>query len=395
MKKMILFLGIALFVLCGCKEKAPVTVGEGSIVVDIIQPEKNLKMSDLFSDIKYVKLETTSESLIQDINRVLDLDGNLLVVDRNNQSLLLFGKDGRFIKKIAGQGKGPGEYLRMYDAAVDKEGRRLFVLDAYAQSVLIYDFDGKCLDSKKFGFWAQELEYIGGDKVALYSGYAMHVDYVKENAQPTFFVYDLKGETITPFQYINNEIKPSEVASPASALASSGNGRAYCFNDLTHQIDVMNEEGLERTLTLDFGEEDAERRMAFVKLLEEKKNDFQGFGKMRHVSVFSVVGTDDYLLFSAFEPLSENGQARLLIAYSPESGKCVYGKKMWNEPLDYDIDGSMPFRHISGEGDKLYGYVMPERVLSYESDSEILKQLKEGLLEDDNPILVIATTKPL
>lgn len=116
---------------------------------------------------------------------------------------------------------------------------------------------------------------------------------------------------------------------------------------------------------------------------------------MRHVSVFSVVGTDDYLLFSAFEPLSENGQARLLIAYSPESGKCVYGKKMWNEPLDYDIDGSMPFRHISGEGDKLYGYVMPERVLSYESDSEILKQLKEGLLEDDNPILVIATTKPL
>ena len=44
MKKMILFLGIALFVLYGCKEKAPVTVGEGSIVVDITQPEKNLKM---------------------------------------------------------------------------------------------------------------------------------------------------------------------------------------------------------------------------------------------------------------------------------------------------------------------------------------------------------------
>ena len=72
-----------------------------------------------------------------------------------------------------------------------------------------------------------------------------------------------------------------------------------------------------------------------------------------------------------------------------------YGKKKWNEPLDYDIDGSMPFLHISGDGDKLYGYVMPERLLSSESDSEMLKQLKEGLLEDDNPILVIATTKPL
>lgn len=395
MKKMILSLGMALLALCGCKETSSVKESEGRIAVDITQPEKNLKMSDLFSDIKYVKLETTSESLIQYINRVLDLDGNLLVVDRDNQSLLLFDRDGRFIKKIAGQGKGPGEYLRMYDAAVDKEGRRLFVLDAYAQSVLIYDFDGKCLDSKKFGFWAQELEYIGGDKVALYSGYAIHVDYVKENAQPTFFVFDLKDGTITPFQYINNEIKPSEVASPASALASSGNGRTYCLNDLTHEIDVMNEEGLERTLTLDFGEEDTERRMAFVKLLEEKNNDFQRLGAQRHVSVFSMVGTDNYLLVSAVEPRNEDGQARLLIAYSPENGKCIYGKKKWNEPLDYDIDGSMPFLHISGDGDKLYGYVMPERLLSSESDSEILKQLKEGLLEDDNPILVIATTKPL
>ena len=394
MNKLILSLGMALLALCGCKETSSVKESEGRIVVDITQPEKNLKMSDLFSDIKYVKLETTSESLIQRIDKVVDLDGNLLVTDRDNQSLLLFGKDGRFIKKIAGRGKGPGEYSKMYDAAVDKEGKRLFVLDAYAQSVLIYDFDGKCLDSKKFGFWAQELEYIGDDKVLLYCGYAiMSNGYVKENAYPTFFVFGLKDGTITPFQYISNEIKPDEVASPASALASSGNGRAYCFNDLTHEIDVMNEEGVERTLTLDFGEEDTERRRTFVKLLEEKNNDFQSFGAQRHVSVLSVVGTDNYLLVSAIEP--KDGQVRHLIAYSPESGKCISGNKKWNEPLDYDIDGSMPFLHISGDGDKLYGYVMPERLLSSELDSEILKQLKEGLLEDDNPILVIATTKPL
>lgn len=394
MKKLILSLGVALLALCGCKETSSVKESEGRIVVDITQPEKNLKMSDLFSDIKYVKLETTSESLIQYINRVLDLDGNLLVVDRDNQSLLLFGKDGRFIKKIAGQGKGPGEYLRMYDAAVDKEGKRLFVLDAYAQSILIYDFGGKYIESKKFGFWAQELKYIGDDKIALYVGYATN-GYVKENARPTFFVFDLKDGNVAPYQYVSNEIRPEELASPASALATDANGRAYCFNDLTHEIDVIDKEGLQRTLTLDFGEEDTERRMAFVKLLEEKNNDFQSFGAQRHVSVFSMVGTDNYLLVSAVEPRNEDGQARLLIAYSPENGKCIYGKKKWNEPLDYDIDGSMPFLHISGDGDKLYGYVMPERLLSSESDSEILKQLKEGLLEDDNPILVIATTKPL
>ena len=84
------------------------------------------------------------------------------------------------------------------------------------------------------------------------------------------------------------------------------------------------------------------------------------------------------------------------IAYSPESGKCIYGKKKWNEPLDYDLEGGIPFMFHSSDKNKLYGSVMPERILSMDdADNEVLKQLKENLREDDNPILVIAESKPL
>lgn len=395
MKKIILSLALCLFALCGCKNASTNTMPEGGerIMVDITQPEKNIKMSDLCANVRYVKLETTSESLIRYIRGIIEFDDNLLVIDRDVQSLLLFDKDGRFIKKIAGQGQGPGEYSKMYDVAVDKEGKRLFVLDAYAQSILIYDFGGKYIESKKFGFWAQELKYIGDDKIALYVGYAPN-GYVKENARPTFFVFDLKDGNVAPYQYVSNEIRPEELASPASALATDANGRAYCFNDLTHEIDVINKEGLQRTLTLDFGKEDTERRMAFINLLEEKNNDFQGMAKKSHVSVFSVIGTEDYLLISAIEP--QDGQFMYRIAYSPESGKCIYGKKKWNEPLDYDLEGGIPFMFHSSDKNKLYGSIMPERILSMDdADNEVLKQLKENLREDDNPILVIAESKPL
>ena len=65
-------------------------------------------------------------------------------------------------------------------------------------------------------------------------------------------------------------------------------------------------------------------------------------------------------------------------------------------PLECDMEGSMPFQYYSADGNKLYGSVMPIQILSMEeTDSEELKLLKENLQEDDNPIVLIAETKPL
>ena len=73
MKKNILSLALCLLVLCGCKNASTNMMMEGGerIMVDITQPEKNIKMSDLCANVRYVKLETTSESLIKYIRGII------------------------------------------------------------------------------------------------------------------------------------------------------------------------------------------------------------------------------------------------------------------------------------------------------------------------------------
>ena len=56
----------------------------------------------------------------------------------------------------------------------------------------------------------------------------------------------------------------------------------------------------------------------------------------------------------------------------------------------------VPTQFYSSEENKFYGSVMPDKVLSIDdTDNEALKELKEGLQEDDNPIVIVVETKPL
>ena len=396
MKKMILSLGVALLALCGCKETSSVKESEGRIVVDITQPEKNLKMSDLFSDIKYVKLETTKESLIKYIKKVLNFDGKLLVVDGAMNSLLLFDKDGRFIKKIAGQGKGPGEYAYLTNATVDKKGKRLFILDDFSSHLLTYDFEGNYLESIKLDFKALDLEYLGNDKLVFYCGYRRNDNYLKEDARPSLFVYDLKQSVVTPLQYVSNKVASHEMASPSKAISSCGDGKVWYGFDLTNEFLVINKGELEHSFTLDFGKEDTDKRLAFVKRLEDEDfdmKDIRNIPRPKHMSVFSTVKTADYLLVSMTN--FQDGYDYLVV-YSPESGKCFVDKKKWDEPLYKEMKSIVPTQFYSSEENKFYGSVMPDKVLSIDdTDNEALKELKEGLQEDDNPIVIVVETKPL
>lgn len=396
MKKIMLGLGLCLFALCGCKETSSVKESEDLIVVDITQAEKNLKMSDLFSDVKYVKLETTKESLIKYIKNVLNLDGKLLVVDGGINSLLLFDGDGRFIRKIAGQGQGPGEYSYITNATIDKEGRRLFVLDDFKRDLFIYDFEGKFVESIKLDFKAADLEYLGDDKLVFYCGYMMNDNYVKENARPSLIVYDLKQSVVTPFQYVSNEIASHEMASPSKAISSAGDGNVWCSHNLANEFLIINKEGIERSFTLDFGAEDTEKRLAYAKVLEEKQFDMKdilNIPRPKHMTVFSTVRTTDYLLVAMTN--FQDGYDYLVV-YSPEKGQCFLNKKKWNELLYEEMKGIVPTQFYSSEGNKFYGSVMPDKVLSIDdADNETLKQLKNSLQEDDNPIVIVVETKPL
>lgn len=75
------------------------------------------------SDVKYIPLETTPSSLIASIDKFLYNDTGLLyILDKEQGSILIFNKEGKFVSSIKKSGEGPGEYVKLIDMDVDKNG---------------------------------------------------------------------------------------------------------------------------------------------------------------------------------------------------------------------------------------------------------------------------------
>jgi len=110
--------------------------------VDTEQGE-SLPLSEITDTINAIELELTDESLINPdrIKRIFLCDNNVIVSDRDN--ILVFGTDGKFIRKIGSKGQGPGEYTGIRNLAIDESNKHLYL---NAQSKFIcYDWDGTCL----------------------------------------------------------------------------------------------------------------------------------------------------------------------------------------------------------------------------------------------------------
>jgi hypothetical protein len=118
----------------------------------------DLKLSDLMEDCRLVALETTNESLLPDNFQVINLSGDYIIIhDRGN--VYKFSSDGKFIRKVLRNGRGPGEISVscMYD--YDNKANILYFEDDFNENDVIKRFD---MEAEKFlppipkcfkGFW--------------------------------------------------------------------------------------------------------------------------------------------------------------------------------------------------------------------------------------------------
>lgn len=83
---------------------------DGLITYDLDQefPEKTLSLDELMDEPKLVRLEKTEESLIP--QRFSFYIGEKHFVVWDSDKMLLFDREGTFLRKLADRGKGPGEF---------------------------------------------------------------------------------------------------------------------------------------------------------------------------------------------------------------------------------------------------------------------------------------------
>jgi len=116
-----------LFSFCFC-----LASGQGVTEINIpglLKTERDPVLSEIASGIQLIKLQTTPECFIESVRSVTRWGNNLLISAKGTKALLIFSKDGKFIKSFGTIGKGPGEYLEIYGMALDPKTDHLYILD--------------------------------------------------------------------------------------------------------------------------------------------------------------------------------------------------------------------------------------------------------------------------
>lgn len=114
---------------------------------------KHFDFESLIKSIHTIPLETTDESLISNIYKVVMTDSHVYIHDDfKGGGIAIFLNNGKFVKRIS-HGGGPGELTMLYDIAYDSKNNHLL---AYQHPFLLYyTANGEYIKQSKlpFGFY--------------------------------------------------------------------------------------------------------------------------------------------------------------------------------------------------------------------------------------------------
>lgn len=145
---LVLFCAGILVVSCREQKKSAPT-GADVKEVTFKEAPKDFLIASSFKNIHMIQLETKEECLISDIKRVVDVEGKVYVLTRNNEIFCFDRATGKYIRTIGRLGEGPGEYVSAMDICYDEKEKCICVVDYYKSAIHNYSLDGRFLGDRQ------------------------------------------------------------------------------------------------------------------------------------------------------------------------------------------------------------------------------------------------------
>ena len=160
------YLFVAGFLLFSCSETKQ---GDLPVIpVDIVNNTvSELLLSEITESITAIELELTDESVIDpgNILRIICSDDLVFIAQITN--ILVFNRNGSFVRSIGSQGQGPGEYNMIWNMTIDETNKRLFV--NARSKIICYDWQGKVLMESEINGVQQirDINYFNNELLAI------------------------------------------------------------------------------------------------------------------------------------------------------------------------------------------------------------------------------------
>jgi len=391
LKSAFLFLPAYIILFFSCSN--PQAQNDDLFVVDLMQDltiESTLKLSDIAKDIDYVKLENGVGFFIQRADKYSITDDYILIYDRTQDLILLFSREGKFLRKISSKGNGPGEYNRPNDVRIARSGE--FIIIHNSKLVMRYDFEGQYLGSITLPSWATIVDSYQDGLIGVFPSY-----YSTLMDSYSLVTFDMEGNITGQYGKMDWEwLKPGN---PMKFT------RFYKFDNVLN----FHEDYYDTVYCLT-PENEFKPRIYFEcenKPLRDadeimvpfyKREDVKGFyrhGWVETENHFFIQGT----LVRSFH----------LVIYSKENheARCISWKEglgLNNQGIPNDLDGGSPFWPRRYMGNKMYS-LQDASNLKQTLDSELVENseyknqklrdklldFKASLSDEDGHVLTIVT----
>ena len=117
--------------------------------ISVFQPVP-IDVKTIITEIGFIKLDTAIEATVTP-SELRVYKNRIYIRDGRTESVLMFDRSGRFIKKIGMIGRGPKEFLSMRSIEIDYFRDRLYITDAFGSKTMAFDLDGNYLFTVPLG----------------------------------------------------------------------------------------------------------------------------------------------------------------------------------------------------------------------------------------------------
>lgn len=323
-----------------------------------------------FESARFVKLENSEDAFIgEGVKMKMDDDKIYLMDNQNQGGLLCFNSEGNFINKIGQKGKGPEEYLNLYDFCLKDDTIDLLVR---ADKSFIYRYlqDGEFVGKIELEPRAMAFEYDFDGNYLVNTGYS-HYDSCR------IYILNKRGKILNTFLKNSGELA-IDMVDPGNSFFKSEETILFCevFNDTIYSY---RDNELSPRYLMDFG--------SLTNSTIDKIAMFNDIESMLELlkrgmsAVRKSYENKDYL-FIAYHRQKEGEKIKLYFL--------LYNKKSKNiSTLVFDEDNAIinSFQRLNND-DELAFIVYP-----YGEELDDLKQLIPGVVipelsENDNAMLV-------
>lgn len=366
-----------------------INVSQNNSQIIDIPPDINktiLNLDAIIDSVYYVRLETNTDCLIGSIDKILFFNDKILIIKNlQRMSVLMFTDSGRFVKKIGTEGRGPGEYDRIRDVALDIKNKNIVILDDYGSKLLFYDFYGNFVKHKKLYYYPDKLSILEDGSYLFYQARSLNIHIPSITEYNLLFAKSDQSITGKAISYSYRDKYKSFSMQSLHSFNASENGVMFCppFSNEIYKINGNN--NISAKYNLNIGPKDVLRALGQT----TTNKDY-----------IELLNTNNYFDFegTAFE--SDN----FLYFYIVRGGDCFFSKK--TKKLFYG--NSYRFK----ESTKVLSYTKPitvnnnffvsiilpyqiDKGLKYRKTNEFLQKVVNNLQEGDNPILFFFSLKDL